>query len=152
MQTIKHCKRPCDWLTLPSIKTLLTRHWLASKSQNLTCVDWHLGKPVRESLTVLGYNKPCDWWRETKEGWFYSEETILWEIHGVSRLEYDISSKMDAIDNCNSIAHVNKGGYFVFSPIFSLFWIKKWDAFWRVDPSLEMYASVSWNSPSWPAL
>ncbi len=102
MQTIKHCKRLCDWLTLPSIKTLLARHWLASKSQNLTCVDWHLGKPVRDSLTVLGYNKPCDWWRETREGWFCSEETILWEIHGVSRLEYDISSKMDAIDNCNS--------------------------------------------------
>ncbi len=44
--------------------------------------------------------RPCDWWRETREGWFCSEETILWEIHGVSRLEYDISSKMDAIDNC----------------------------------------------------
>ncbi len=142
MQTIKHCKRPCDWLTLPSIKTLLARHWLASKSQNLTCVDWHLGKPVRDSLTVLGYNKPCDWWRETKEGWFYSEETILWKIHGVSRLEYDISSKMDAIDNCNSIAHVNKGAFSFFPLFFSLFWIKKWDAFWRVDPSLEMYASV----------
>ncbi len=50
------------------------------------------------------------------------------------------------------IAHVNKGGSFIFSPIFSLFWIKKWDAFWRVDPSLAMYASVSWNSPSWPEL
>ncbi len=44
-------------------------------------------------------------------------------------VEYDISSKMDAIDNCNSIAHVNKGAYFFFPLFFSLFWIKKWDAF-----------------------
>ena len=152
MQTVNHCKRPCDWLTLPSIKTLLARHWLAYNSQNWGAVIgtslnqsvtpglfWVITSPViegeRRGRAHFARNRP-----------FYRKQKLEYELESIFLWKWTLSTTI------TRIAHVNKGGSFVFSPIFSLFWIKKWDASWRVDPYLEMCAGVSWNSPSRPEL
>ncbi len=144
VHTVNHCKRPCDWLTLPSIKTLLEASAGFKHPNSLTpCLFRVITSPVwlkerdEEGLFLLG--------RDYSAG-------NTWRFKAGIRIRIDISWKMDAIDNYNSNRSCKKRRIFRFSPIFSLFWIKKWDAFWRVDPSLEMYAGVSWISPSWPEL
>ncbi len=82
---------------------------------------------------------------------FYSEETILLEIHGVSKLEYELESiflgKWTLSITITRIGHVKKGGSFVLFPYFFVVLDKSGMHFEEWTLPLKCMSGVSWIRP-----